>query len=81
MVNVTHTLDVAEILRPPIQWVTQKFCNHSYTGCTRNSAAIYTLSVVENSVSTLTLDIAETKFATTHTLGVAEILRPFIQWM
>ena len=42
--SYTH---VAEILRPPIQWVSQKFCNHSYAGCIRNYAAIYTLGVVE----------------------------------
>ena len=47
VVNVTHILDVAEILRPPIQWVSQKFCNHSCTGCFRNSAVIYTLGIVE----------------------------------
>ena len=29
--NVTHILDVAEILQPLIQWVSQKFCNHSYS--------------------------------------------------
>ena len=34
----------------------QKFCNHSFTGCRRNSA-------------------------TTHSPGVAEILRPLIHWV
>ena len=65
----THTVGDAEILQSLIHWMYQKFCGHLYTKRRRNS------------VSTLTLDIAETKFATTHTLGVAEILRPFIQWM
>ena len=46
--NVTHILDVAEILQPLIQWVSQKFCNHSkQSGCTRNSATFYTLDVAE----------------------------------
>ena len=88
MVNVTHTLDVAEILRPPIQWVSQKFCNHSYTGCIRNYAAIYTLGVVE--ILRPFIQWMWQKFcndsytgccrnsATTHTLDVAEILRPLI---
>ena len=86
VVNVTHTLDVAEILRPPIQWVSQKFCNHSYTGCIRNYAAIYTLGVVE--ILRPFIQWMWQKFcndsytgccrnsATTHTLDVAEILRP-----
>ena len=46
--NVTHILDVAEILQPLIQWVSQKFCNHSkQSGCTRNSATTHTLDVAE----------------------------------
>ena len=43
----THTVGVAEILQSLIHWMYQKFCGHLYTGCRRNS------------VSTLTLDIAE----------------------
>ena len=86
VVNVTHTLDVAEILRPPIQWVSQKFWNHSYTGCIRNYAAIYTLGAVE--ILRPFIQWMWQKFcndsytgccrnsATTHTLDVAEILRP-----
>ena len=73
-------------LRPPIQWVSQKFCNHSYTGCIRNYAAIYTLGVVE--ILRPFIQWMWQKFcndsytgccrnsATTHTLDVAEILRP-----
>ena len=57
VVNVTHTL------------MLQKFCDHPYSGCRRNSAITHTLGQKfcghlytgrrRNSVSTLTLDIAE----------------------
>ena len=43
----THTEGVAEILQSLMHWMYQKFCGHLYTGRRRNS------------VSTLTLDIAE----------------------
>ena len=43
----THTVGVGETLQSLIHWMYQKFCGHLYTGRRRNS------------VSTLTLDIAE----------------------
>ena len=68
----THTVGVAEILQSLIHWMYQKFCGHLYTGRRRNS------------VSTLTLDIAEIcdhsytgcgrNSATFYTMDVAEIL-------
>ena len=63
-----YTLDVAEILGPFIHWVLQKFCDHSYTGCSRNSATIRTQRCRRNS-------------GTSHTLGVAEIPQPLINWI
>ena len=75
----THTVGVAEILQSLIHWMYQKFCSHLYTGRRRNS------------VSTLTLDIAEIcehsytgcgrNSATFYTMDVAEILRPFMHWV
>ena len=75
----THTVGVAEILQSLIRWMYQKLCRHLYTGRRRNS------------VSTLTLDIAEIcdhsytgcgrNSATFYTMDVAEILRPFMHWV
>ena len=75
----THTVGVAEILQSLIRWMYQKLCRHLYTGRRRNS------------VSTLTLDIAEIcdhsytgcgrNSATFYTMDVAEILQRFIHWV
>ena len=75
----THTVGVAEILQSLIHWMYQKLCRHLYTGRRRNS------------VSTLTLDIAEIcdhwytgcgrNSATFYTMDVAEILQRFIHWV
>ena len=75
----THTVGGAEILQSLIHWMYQKFCGHLYTGRRRNS------------VSTLTLDIAEIcdhsytgcgrNSATFYTMDVAEILQRFIHWV
>ena len=86
--NVTHILDVAEILQPLIQWVSQKFCNHSkQSECTRNSATFYTLDLAEflgpfiHWVLQKFCDHSYTgcsrNSTTIHTLDVAEIPRPF----
>ena len=47
--------------------MSQKFGNHSYTGCSRNSATIHTLGVAE--------------IQRPHLQAVAEILRPLMQWV
>ena len=75
----THTVGVAEILQSLIRWMYQKLCRHLYTGRRRNS------------VSTLTLDIAEICdhwytgcgriSATFYKMDVAEILQRFIHWV
>ena len=75
----THTVGVAEILQSLIHWMFQKFCGHLYTGHRRNS------------VSTLTLDIAEIcdhsytgcgrNSATFYAMDVAKILQRFIHWV
>ena len=75
----THTVGDAEILQSLIHWMYQKFCGHLYTKRRRNS------------VSTLTLDIAEIcdysytgcgrNSATFQTMDVAEIVRPFMHWV
>ena len=75
----THTVGVAEILQSLIHRMYQKFCGHLYIGRRRNS------------VSTLTLDIAEIcdhsytgcgrNSATFYTMDVAEILQRFIHWV
>ena len=76
-----------------INKVPQKFCDHSYTGCRRNSATIHdhTQGVAEilqrfiHWVLQKFCNHSDTesgrKSATIHTLDVAEILQPLTDWM
>ena len=66
VVNVTHTLDVAEILRPPIQWVSQNICNHSYTG---------------SEILRPFIHWASQKFCKHSYIGCCRNLRPLIHWV
>ena len=73
-----------------IHKVPQKFCDHSYTGCSRNSTTTHTLDVEEILRPFMIIHKVPQKFCdhsysgfsrnstTTHTLDVEEILRPFV---
>ena len=73
---------MAEILRPFIQWMWQKFCNDSYTGCCRNSATTHTLDVAEIlRPHSYTGCRRNSAIIHDHIQGVADILRPIIHWV
>ena len=79
----THSLSDTEILRPLIHWVSQKLCDHSFTGCRRNSATTISPGVAEilrpliHWMSRKYCDHSNTgccrNSASSHSLDVAEI--------